>query len=513
MEFLVRELALAILLHVPPRDVAELLLVSHRIRRRFMFSPEHHKLARQHLQRHGDLESYTIQCDKAESRYRFGIAPFSRLPLAYSLAYLSWKGFGKVTILSTFPYMIEDSGKFFTDWGNEKEPETYSWDKPLQYPQRVEKFLRKAIELRIAMDVDDENPFVFHLVGKLDSVELMEAIIELGLRCSEPTLRLERRTALEVAAMHGACLAGAANIARHLLSVSSADLRNGLYKTRFPLYTLASEGHANVMQVLFEPVDGVVPEIDVERKQWNSTPLEWAVEFNNISAALFLLEHGADIKKFWLLSKAVWYANIVLKGADLASNRGSTRNSGMARLLIEHGAAIDDTEECYFRPLHYAIYLDDFETFELLLLAGADPISQGVHARGFTVLHFAVGAGRLEMVKHLYSIEAVKSQVFKEVGHGVTLLMYAAFHYRLEVVEWLLKHGGWAAFASATDADGKTALQYTKHEANMKTWCTGIMPFRDGRHAKITTEYETDEHSGRLLAEAVIALLLQHGAA
>ncbi|KAJ3118452.1 hypothetical protein HDU96_001619 [Phlyctochytrium bullatum] len=414
----------------------------------------------EHLQRHGDLKSYDFSSFRTYDEtvaYRF-FASFSRLPLAYSLGYLSWKGFEKNTVLSLFPDLINDNRKL----RYEEE-----WNAPLRYPKRIEKFLQKAIELGMPIVIDRE----------LDSVELMEAIIGLALRSVDPAERLERRTALELAAMHGACFTGAESVARHLLSVSNADLRNGLYKEMFPLYTLASKGHVNLMRILFDPVEGEAPEFDVDclyELYEDRTPLLWAAANNETKAALWLLGHGADTDqcKDRLLSYAVSKENTVL--AEVALVRGAkvnrefdsddkdrrtylheaviAKNAELARLLMAHGASIDESDFWCLRPLHYTVCFNDLELFDLLLSFGADPITGDEHE--LTVLHRAVGADRLDIVKRLYAIDAVRSRI--------TVLMYAAFHWRLEVMEWLLEYGGWAEFINAKDAEGRTTLKYFK---------------------------------------------------
>ncbi|KAJ3116971.1 hypothetical protein HDU96_008261 [Phlyctochytrium bullatum] len=495
MESLSKELAHQILLHLNPglKDIPRLLLVSRSFRRLFRLSPADYKLARRHLQRHGDFETYDASLFWVhDDEIGFHFYPFVRLPMAYSLAYLSWRGVARESILSVFHDILRDNSRLHPH--RETETAAEIWDAPLRYPKRVETFLRKAIELDIPMVIDSSKPFIFWLVAKLDSVDLMEAIIGIGLRGVDQAETVDRRNALELAAMHGACFSGAASVAKHLLSISSVDLRHVLYKDMFPLYTLAVHGHANVMQVLFDPVDGVAPVFDVDRKFKDKTPLEWAVESSSTSAALFLLEHGADINKCdLLLTKAIQHGNVVLdeEDAEMANYRGVSRNVGTARVLVEHGAAIDETDEYGLRPIHYTILYFDLETFELLLSAGADPIAQDVHKPGFTLLHFAAAGGRLPMVEQLYEIEAVKSQVYKEVGNGVTVMMYAAFHWRLEVVEWLLEHGGWAEFVNARDAKGRTALTYATLEVDRDedNWMVGTP---EVYYHGVTDEYDKD---------------------
>ncbi|KAJ3101826.1 hypothetical protein HDU96_009853 [Phlyctochytrium bullatum] len=186
-----------------------------------------------------------------------------------------------------------------------------------------------------------------------------------------------------------------------------------------------------------------------------------------------------------------------------AMRSGSTK---LARLLIEGGAAVDETDEFKLKPLHHAICYNHFEMLDLLLSLGVDPI---VHQSGLTLLHFAAAVGRLDVVKRLYEIETVKSQVYKEVGNGVTVLMYAAFHWRLGVVKSLLEYGGWAEFVNARDANGNTALKYADQEVDMESWMRGVVGTPDFEYQvnyDIITAYEERE------AYAVEELLKQYGA-
>ncbi|KAJ3101825.1 hypothetical protein HDU96_009852, partial [Phlyctochytrium bullatum] len=424
-----RELVRAVLLHLPPTDVAPLLLVSRRIRHRFILSPDEHNLARKHLQHHGTLDSYRLYSRRHDPSF------FHRLPLAYSLAYLSWMGppaNSKEPLLFVFSDIVQDNVhlKAWEDGGSER------WEKPLRYPLRVDKLLRKAVELdrRMIIGSGSQMSFVFQLVGKLDSVELTEARVRAAVRRS---LKKSGTT-----------------VARHLLSVSSIDLRNGQYNSMFPLHTLALSNHVNFN---------------------GKTPLQWALEKKTTSQQRsrsgFSSTEPTPRLKNGPLYHAVFKRNVALAEALLA--KGSpvnvkferelehddeqrqdcntllhlavcSQNRDMVRLLIANGAAIDEADEWDLRPLHYAVCYNDHEIFDLLLSSGADPFAPGSQKPRLPVLHFAGAAGRLNMVQHLYAMDAVTSRVFEGARNGTTLLMYTAFHFRVEVVRWLLEHGGWA---------------------------------------------------------------------
>ncbi|KAJ3091753.1 hypothetical protein HDU96_002952, partial [Phlyctochytrium bullatum] len=391
METLSKELALAVLMHLHPRDVIEVLLVSRRFRWLFMLGPDDYKVALQHLQCFGALvngdgddesgnesedegglesddgedgndgdgddndddgEDGDGRCTTGKER-RLSSTPFHRLPISYSLALLAWKGLKEETIGILFREMIDAKFKML-----HRSDFPIAWQKPLPEASKlkVEKLLRTTIELGLNIVTTTSTPFAFYLAGKLDSVELVEALIELGQRSTDPTERFARRIALELAAMDGACFTGAANIASHLLAVSTEDLRNGLFMERFPLCTLAKCGHVNVMRVLFDPVDGVTPEFDVDRKFEDSTPLQFAARGNHTETALWLLEHGADAFEdgsgVKMLNPAISNRNTVLvkevlsRGGHLnrilggsylnyAARDGSTE---IVRLLVAHGA-------------------------------------------------------------------------------------------------------------------------------------------------------------------------------
>ncbi|KAJ3113389.1 hypothetical protein HDU96_003435 [Phlyctochytrium bullatum] len=522
MESLSRELALAVMLHLHPRDVAQIVLVSRCIRGMFMLYPEDHKFALQHLQRHGD--PFEVAEDEGEDDadsddgeddedgdveesepvskgYRPLAVPFHRLPLAYSLALLAWKGMTEKTIAAIFPDMIAHNLLSFDDGV------PIAWDKPLSHPAKVEKLLQMSIEFDFDI-ISDRIPeaYAFYLSGMLDSVELTNKMINKGV------LSAKQRTALELVAMHGACYTGAVSVAQHLLTVSSADLRND-HET-FPLYTCALSGHMNVMRLLLAPVDGVAPEIDIERTFDDLTPLQWAATQNHTEAVLCLIEHGANPlvgnqTEDGLLSQAVQHRNTIL--AKVALDRGASvhvecvmgrtplkaavihDDTEMARLLIAHGAAYDEPDEQDFTPLHYAVFNNNLQLFNLLLSAGADPIARANN--GLTLLHYAAAAGRLEIVQRLHSIDAVARQARKDVEHGMTVLMFAAYNLRLEVVQWLLDYGGWAKYVNAKDDDDRTALEYASESFDIDD--CDLPEFVDAS--------EDDQ-------EDVVALLLQYGA-
>ncbi|KAJ3114913.1 hypothetical protein HDU96_001470 [Phlyctochytrium bullatum] len=229
----VKELALAVLLHLHTTDVANILLVNRRIRTLFMLSPDQYRIALKHLQRHAELHDQSdIDEDYYDVADRHATIPFPRLPLAYALAYVSWKYLDERAVVVIFPDRADEN-------------DNMSLPRPLLYPQRIEKFLRKTIELDfdiaidirnsvdfwlrqeldgVDMDPDDENEWLgqsvgFSLAAQLEaptSVELTHRlIVEIKVLRSAKSAE-ERATLLallERAAMRAACLTGSVAVA------------------------------------------------------------------------------------------------------------------------------------------------------------------------------------------------------------------------------------------------------------------------------------------------------------
>ena len=205
--------------------------------------------------------------------------------------------------------------------------------------------------------------------------------------------------------------------------------------------------------------------------------LETAINHDNCEAAGILLRYGAaDEFDNPILIEAVTQDSspemieaLIKAGADVnetdlsertplmfaASNYGYVENLRVVKTLLSHGADVKYRDNDGRTALHYACQnIDDFDTFLMLIKAGADVNAS--YQYGATVLMLAASRAKPEILDLL--IKAGADINAKHVG-GWTALMVAAFNDRLETVKVLINSG---ADISAKSNEGKTALDYAK---------------------------------------------------
>jgi uncharacterized protein len=119
------------------------------------------------------------------------------------------------------------------------------------------------------------------------------------------------------------------------------------------------------------------------------TILGLAAYFGHEVLVKWLLEQGAEINR---------KSNNPMKVAALHS-AVSAQHVGIVRLLLEHGADANLTQEQGIRPLHQAAHNGDVETTRLLLEYGAD--KSLVSENGKSALDWAEDEGHEAVVKLL----------------------------------------------------------------------------------------------------------------
>lgn len=103
--------------------------------------------------------------------------------------------------------------------------------------------------------------------------------------------------------------------------------------------------------------------------------------------------------------------------------------------------------------LHLATHHDHVNLVALLLELGASPVIPDIHGR--TALHVAALSGHTRAIEHLLSVEPILVDMMD--NQGMSALMIAAHHSRLEAVKTLLDHG---ASRMCVDNRGRTALHW-----------------------------------------------------
>ncbi|KAJ3113978.1 hypothetical protein HDU96_002670 [Phlyctochytrium bullatum] len=487
LESLSRELALLMLPHLEPSSVVKLLLTSHRMRSLFMLSPQEYGIARKQLEGsrelHDKLEEAFTTHPRSTLKFvsAYSVIPFKHLPMAYSLGLISWKDLRDESFVAIFPEtaFIERTATFM------------EWQRPLRHPGLIEKFMLKATQLNLIDFSIKEwtvgEPFSFVVAGMLDSVRLLERLME------------RSQTSQFTAAMNSACYTGAAGIARNLIT-SGFDA--GSEEARRYLKFSAENGHLDITRMLVEhgvdinakdedgstllhnlnlgyPGNVGIAQLLIEkgaeleaRDEDGKTPLHRAAFYNSHDIARLLVENGADLEARDVdactpLHHATCNANLefilllVEKGADIrvTDANGSTPihdaasegNFDAVKLFIERGADVNGRDRRRMTPLHYACANDCLQVVELLLESGADAHAMASDYSTPLLIASQVPAA-LDIVRLLLEKGA---DVDARDGFGTSPLHHAAKRCILDVVRLLLERG---AMVDGRDFSASTPL-------------------------------------------------------
>src|ERR1700730_10293772 len=151
------------------------------------------------------------------------------------------------------------------------------------------------------------------------------------------------------------------------------------------LFEAAAVGRADRLAELLDAVPGAI----AARAADGFTALHLASYLGHQEAAGPLLGRGADPN-----AEAATPSRVRPLGSA-----ASARAAGIVRLLLEHGAGVDATQEKGVNALHAAAMNGDLETLELLLAHGAELAARREDAR--PALDFAVEAGKTEAAARL----------------------------------------------------------------------------------------------------------------
>jgi ankyrin repeat protein len=162
---------------------------------------------------------------------------------------------------------------------------------------------------------------------------------------------------------------------------------------------------------------------DINAKNNNSrTPLLEITSFGNLEIARFMIEHGADISDI-SLDDAITYP----------------ANDGMAKLLIESGAKINQRDPQSNTELHLAAMRGFADQIRLLLEKGADV--SAINKDGHTALYYAAKHGYRSAVGALIAEGADESNII-ENNYGKAPQLTSKLK-RGEAYLWYIK-GGYA---------------------------------------------------------------------
>jgi ankyrin repeat protein len=189
-----------------------------------------------------------------------------------------------------------------------------------------------------------------------------------------------------------------------------------------PVHDAARKGNMAKLQELAKANPSAVSTVD----KMGRTPLHMAAEGYQLTAATFLLEHGADVN--------AKDRNGGFTALDLALS--SYHYIEMVRLLIDHGANVNTASTQGVTPLMEAAMRNQKDAIALLLEKGADPNARD--EKGNTALLWALMMGRLDSATVLINSGA---DVNLPNGQGVTPMKVAKMRQDSKLLKLLQGKG------------------------------------------------------------------------
>lgn len=171
-----------------------------------------------------------------------------------------------------------------------------------------------------------------------------------------------------------------------------------------------------------------------------ATPLTRACTAGKIDAVEALIDHGADL--------------------NLEDGEGDTPlimstlmgHPHITDLLLERGAEVSCRDVTGHTPLHYAVMHGDYEVAMALMTRKPDLIMSTTIGEEATPVHFAAGAGAVDILAAMYDLQP---NFTTKTKNGSTPLHEAARHNRYGAVNALLT---FEVPKDEVDANGETAL-------------------------------------------------------
>ena len=228
---------------------------------------------------------------------------------------------------------------------------------------------------------DDEFQTPLHLASKEDSIDIVKTMLENG-------ATIDANDESQKTPLHIATKAGKSNVLAYLLRAgANPNPQDKIFRT--PLYIASKNGDIDAVKALLDH-RATIDTYD----EWEQTPLHKAAEAGSIDVLAHLLHKGANPNA---RNKFGWTPLILaaLKGSlnaittllehgtnvniNAQTNKGITplqivigNNTGIARLLIDHGADINLPRKDGGTALRRAITKSDDEFVRHLIQSGAD---------------------------------------------------------------------------------------------------------------------------------------------
>ncbi|KAL1877363.1 hypothetical protein VTK73DRAFT_8658 [Phialemonium thermophilum] len=180
------------------------------------------------------------------------------------------------------------------------------------------------------------------------------------------------------------------------------------------------------------------------------SPLDWAVEMNDLSAAWLLCEHGADPD-----------ADDDVGGLTALCRASGLGHRELVRFLLDRGATADRVDNAGHAALHHAAWKGHGEVVELLASRGATVDSRD--AEGKTALVIAARTGALDMLRVL-----LQHGASTDIGNtdGMNALHFAASYKFNDGLRLLLEK---TTDPNLPDRKGTAPLHWAAYHGDAET--------------------------------------------
>ena len=205
-----------------------------------------------------------------------------------------------------------------------------------------------------------------------------------------------------------------------------------------------------------------------------------------------------------------WFLAVFL-GASVTAQQPDTRLVDAIRDADRHavGALLDEPVDVNARQpdgataLHWAAYLNDLETVERLIAAGA--LADASNELGVTPLYLACENGNATVVRVLLAAGATPRAVLPS---GETALMTAARAGSVGAVQALLAHGADVHAREATE--GQTALMWASAQRHVEV-VEALLDAGADVHARSRVRPVVTAHSARTSSEGAVVVVEEGG--
>ncbi|XP_047003498.1 protein fem-1 homolog CG6966 isoform X1 [Schistocerca americana] len=199
------------------------------------------------------------------------------------------------------------------------------------------------------------------------------------------------------------------------------------------VFNAARDGRLRRLKVFLEQRTKEEVQMLVGARTGGATPLVMACRNGHYDVAEYLVERcGADIEQ----PGSVMFDGETIEGAPPLWCAAAAGHLSVVRLLVRHGACVNNTTRTNSTPLRAACFDGHFEIVKFLVDNGAD--IEVANRHGHTCLMIACYKGHFRIAKFLLSLNA---SVNRKSVKGNTALHDCAESGSLEILKLLIAHG------------------------------------------------------------------------